>query len=192
VLSVAPGDVVEVGSDRVVVRLNQPWQGQTVLIGYAQVEPGVAVGARVGAGQAIGRVMPAAGGAGPDGLRLGIRLVSGTGDEMESVPVNPHLWLRPLVGTGTVAGRIVDASGQPVADATVHGLILAYPEETPFDGGVTSYATRIRPDPAYGEHFAIGDVPAGRYLVGVEIGGTVVFQRAIVREGSVTFLDFSR
>src|SRR5207253_2686535 len=55
--------------------------------------------------------------------------------------VNPELWIRPLPGTGIVAGQVWDAQGRPVPQARVYGLMKAEPQETPF-----SYAE------TYGEH----------------------------------------
>ena len=105
--------------------------------------------------------------------------------------VNPQLWLRPLPGTGVVAGRVLDSRGEPVPGARIHGLVLPYPEETPFSFAET-YRERAHPDPLYQEHFAVGDVPAGRYVLGVEIEGTRVWRVIEVAPGGVTFVEFAR
>jgi len=103
--------------------------------------------------------------------------------------VNPELWIEPLPGTGTVAGRVLDANGQPVPGAQIFGLVLPYPTETPFSW-VETYRDRAHPDPSYNENFAIGDVPAGTYLLGTDTGGHVVWRRIRVQPGRVTFVEF--
>lgn len=102
--------------------------------------------------------------------------------------VNPQLWLEPLAGMGIVAGRVLDAEGRPVAGARVYGLRLPQPEETPFSFAET-YLERAHPDPAYGKHFAVGDVPEGTYVVGADVAGVRVFRRVEVRAGMLTFVE---
>ncbi|HEX2166819.1 MAG TPA: M23 family metallopeptidase, partial [Longimicrobiales bacterium] len=103
--------------------------------------------------------------------------------------VNPQLWIDPLPGTGIVAGQVFNAAGEPVPGARIHGLVLPYPEETPFSFAET-YEEQAHSDPAYGEHFAVGDVPAGDYTLGVTVDGTRVWRRVRVRPGMVTWVEF--
>jgi hypothetical protein len=103
---------------------------------------------------------------------------------------NPELWIEPLPGTGIVAGRVTDGSGAPVRQARIHGLVKAGPRETPFSFAET-YGDRARGTPAYGEHFAVGDVPAGSYQLWVEIEGRKVTRRARVAPGLVTWVEFT-
>jgi hypothetical protein len=49
----------------------------------------------------------------------------------------------------------------------------------------------VNPDPVWGENFAVGDVPAGRYDVIVNVGGERLIKRADVVEGTTTFLELS-
>ncbi|HEY7530482.1 MAG TPA: peptidoglycan DD-metalloendopeptidase family protein [Gemmatimonadota bacterium] len=102
---------------------------------------------------------------------------------------NPQLWIEPLAGTGVVAGRVFDAAGAPVPGARVYGIVKPHPRETPFSFAET-YEDRAHPDPVFGEHFAIGDVPAGEHVLGVEIGGAKVFRKVRVEPGKVTFVEF--
>jgi hypothetical protein len=67
--------------------------------------------------------------------------------------------------------------------------VLPYPEETPFSFAET-YQERARPDPAYGEHFAVGDVPEGDYTLGVTVEGRRLWRRVRVRPGMVTWVEF--
>ena len=102
---------------------------------------------------------------------------------------NPQLWLEPLPGTGIVAGRVLDAAGNPVQGARIYGLVQPYPEETPFSF-VETYRDRAHSHPLYGENFAVGDVPAGSYTLGVDINGTRVWRRVLVQPGRVTIVEF--
>jgi hypothetical protein len=83
-----------------------------------------------------------------------------------------------------------DAEGKPVPGARVHGLVLPFPEETPYSFAET-YRERAHATPGYDEDFAVGDVPAGTYLLGVEIGGARVWRRVRVEAGRVTFVEFA-
>ncbi|MGH7447694.1 MAG: peptidoglycan DD-metalloendopeptidase family protein, partial [Longimicrobiales bacterium] len=156
----------------------------------------VTVGQRVNAGDVVARVGNT-GRATNDHLHLEVHVAPDTtvsrivDPEVRFPPntVNPQLWIEPLAGTGTVAGQVFDAAGQPVAGARIHGLVLPYPEETPFSFAET-YQDRAHPDPAYGEHFAVGDVPAGDYTLGVNVNGQRVWRRVRVQRGMVTWVEF--
>ncbi|MBA3319580.1 MAG: M23 family metallopeptidase [Gemmatimonadales bacterium] len=102
---------------------------------------------------------------------------------------NAELWIRPLPGTGIVAGRVFDTSGAPVRQARIYGVVKREPSETPFSFAET-YGDKGHPHPLYGEHFALGDVPAGSYVVGTEIDGTRVLRRVIVAPGKLTWVVF--
>ena len=102
---------------------------------------------------------------------------------------NPELWIEPLPGTGMVAGQVWDSAGQPVQQARVYGLVKPQPRETPFSF-IETYGPRNHSDPIYKEHFAISDVPAGTYILGVEIGGKRVFRRVKVEAGKLSWVEF--
>ena len=102
---------------------------------------------------------------------------------------NPQLWLKPLPGTGVIAGRVFDSAGEPVPGARIYGVTKAQPIETPFSFAET-YEDRANPDPMFGEHFAIGDVPIGEHVLGVEIEGVKVFRKVLVEEEKVTEVEF--
>ena len=103
---------------------------------------------------------------------------------------NAELWVEPLPGTGIVAGQVVDADGAPVRQARIYGLVKPMPAETPFSFAET-YGDKGHPHPLYGEHFAVGDVPAGTYVVGTEIAGKRVLRRITVAPRKVTWVVFS-
>src|SRR5207244_12846976 len=64
--------------------------------------------------------------------------------------VNPELWIRPLPGTGVVAGRVWNAQGQPAPQVRVYGLVKAEPQETPYSYAET-YGEHNHPYPQCGE-----------------------------------------
>jgi murein DD-endopeptidase MepM/ murein hydrolase activator NlpD len=102
---------------------------------------------------------------------------------------NAELWIEPLPGTGIVAGQVFGADRVPVRQARIYGLVKPEPSETPFSFAET-YGDKGHSHPLYGEHFAVGDVPAGHYVVGTEIGGKRVFRRITVAPGKVTWVVF--
>jgi murein DD-endopeptidase MepM/ murein hydrolase activator NlpD len=102
---------------------------------------------------------------------------------------NAELWLQPLPGTGIVAGQVFDSSGTPVPQARIYGLVKPEPAETPFSFAET-YGDKGHAHPLYGEHFAVGDVPAGSYVVGTEIGGRKILRRVTVAAGRLSWVVF--
>jgi len=102
---------------------------------------------------------------------------------------NPELWIDPLPGTGVVAGQVWDSSGAAVRGARIYGLVKPEPQEAPFSYAET-YADRAHPDPVLHEHFAVGDVPAGEYDLGVTIGGQRVIRHVRVEAGKLTWVEF--
>ena len=82
-----------------------------------------------------------------------------------------------------------DAQGREVRQARIYGLVKPEPQETPFSYAET-YGDLAHPDPVLHEHFAVGDVPAGEYDLGVSIGGTTVFRHVRVEAGKLTWVEF--
>lgn len=103
---------------------------------------------------------------------------------------NPELWIRPLPGTGIVAGTVRDAAGRLVPGARIHGLVKPEPRETPF-AFIETYRDKAHPHPLYGEDFAIGDVPAGEYVLGVEVDGITVRRTVRVEPARLTWVTFA-
>ena len=73
--------------------------------------------------------------------------------------------------------------------ARIYGLVKPVPAETPFSFAET-YGDRGHSHPLYGEHFAVGDVPAGRYVLGTEIEGRRVLREVTVEAGKLTWVVF--
>ncbi|HJR50385.1 MAG TPA: peptidoglycan DD-metalloendopeptidase family protein [Gemmatimonadales bacterium] len=157
----------------------------------------VNVGDRVRTGQQISRVGNT-GRATNDHLHL--ELAASPTDSMGAIvdstrrfppyTTNAELWVRPLPGTGIVAGQVLDSDGRPVPQARIYGLVKPKPTETPFSFAET-YGDKGHPHPLYHEHFAVGDVPPGRYVLGTEIAGQRVLREVTVTAGKVTWVVFS-
>ena len=98
-------------------------------------------------------------------------------------------WIAPLPGTGVVAGQVWDGRGQPARQARIYGLTKAEPQETPFSY-VETYGELAHSDPAYQEHFAVGDVPPGDYTLAVVVDGQRWSQRVRVDANSLTWVVF--
>lgn len=179
------------GPNTVAIRHDRQSQDRHVFSTYhGNAAVDVRVGQRVAAGDVIART-----GRGQLQLEVHAAPVADTAaivDPARPIPphtTNPQLWIRPRPGTGIVAGHVFDADGRPLPGARVHGLVVAYPSETPFAFAET-YGAGMHGSPAYGEHFAVGDVEPGLYTLGVRIDGRYVWRRARVAPDSVTWVEF--
>lgn len=102
---------------------------------------------------------------------------------------NPELWIEPMPGTGLLAGRVVDATGAPVAGARIYGLLKKWPRETPLTF-IETYGPRNHPSPMYGENFAITDVPPGTYTLRARIGSRWIERRVTIAPGVMSWVEF--
>ena len=156
----------------------------------------VKVGDHVTEGQEISRVGNT-GRATNDHLHLEVHAsptdsVGAIVDSLQRFPpytTNPELWIAPLPGTGIVAGQVWGPDGKPVQQARIYGLRKPQPIETPFSY-IETYGDRAHSHPLYHEHFAVSDVPPGRYVLGTEIAGRKVFRTITVVPGQVTWVVF--
>lgn len=195
--TVAFSGPAEAGANTVVIRHDRDLLGQIVWSTYFHnVELLVAEGERVAAGDPIA-LAGNTGRATNDHLHLEIHVTPGDDVAVVVSPDeryppftrNPQLWIEPLPGTGVIAGRVVDATGAPVEGARIYGVTKPEPIETPFSFAET-YEEHGHPDPLFGEHFAIGDVPAGTWVLGVEIERGRVYRKVRVETGKVTEVEF--
>jgi murein DD-endopeptidase MepM/ murein hydrolase activator NlpD len=103
---------------------------------------------------------------------------------------NPYLWLKPLPGNGAVAVRLLTADGRSWPGAR---LTLARFENNQAVWGrmIETYLDNenIGPDPIWGENGAMGDVPAGYYVLVGNVGGESIRAEFFVREGQTTFVE---
>jgi len=118
-----------------------------------------------------------------------VPLIVDANERFPKYTVNPELWIRPLPGTGIVAGRVWDAQGRPAPQVRVYGLVKAEPQETPYSYAET-YGEHNHPDSGYREHFAVSDVEPGDYTLAVVVGGRRMTQRVRVAADRVTWVEF--
>lgn len=188
----------EAGAKTVAIRHDRRVDGKYVFsVYYHNSSLDVRNGQQIAAGDVISRVGNT-GRATNDHLHLEVHVapapdslpIVNAAERFPAFTTNPQLWIRPVRGAGIVAGRVRDAHGKPIPGARVYGLVLPFPEETPYSFAET-YRDKGHSAPGYNEDFAVGDIPAGTYLLGVEIGGMKVWRRVRVEAERVTFVEFA-
>ncbi|HUG00266.1 MAG TPA: M23 family metallopeptidase [Longimicrobiales bacterium] len=186
----------EAGANTVAILHDRRWEDRPVYsVYYHNTSLDVAVGEKVRRGQVIARVGNT-GRATNDHLHLEVHvtevedsaLVVNPEERFPPHTVNPQLWIEPLSGTGVIAGRVLGVDGEPARGVRIYGVSAPYPEETPLSF-VETYEDRAHPDPAYGEHFAIGDVPEGSYRLYARAGGREVAGVVDVEPGRLTWVE---
>ena len=100
---------------------------------------------------------------------------------------NPELWLKPLMGQGTIAGRVLDAEGNPIPEALVN-FHRAEDPDTRWRETWTYASDGVNPDEEWGENFVVGDVPAGSYVLKIRIGGRLYTQEVTVEAGKTSLV----
>jgi murein DD-endopeptidase MepM/ murein hydrolase activator NlpD len=194
---VAYAGPAEQGSNTVAIRHDRRLKGLFIFSTYYHNSKLlVSVGQRVKTGDVIALVGNT-GRATNDHLHLevhatpvdSVSLIVDSNQRFPQYTVNPELWIRPLPGTGIVAGRAWDAQGRPAPQVRVFGLVKAEPQETPYSYAET-YGEHNHPDPDYGEHFAVSDVEPGEYTLAVAIAGKRMTRRVRVEADRVTWVEF--
>jgi murein DD-endopeptidase MepM/ murein hydrolase activator NlpD len=199
VLAVAEGQVVVAGDDRteaygqttnfygqlVIIELNQPYLEQPVFCIYGHLsEVSVAVGQEVKVGDVLGRV-------GMTGIALGphLHFEMRVGSNSYSQTRNPELWLKPFPDQGTIAGRLLYPNGCPIQDR----IITIHRAEAPDErwGSLRTYifGEGINPDDDWGENFALGDVPAGAYILKTVVNRKLYTYPVEVVAGQTAFVE---
>ncbi|MGQ9457817.1 MAG: peptidoglycan DD-metalloendopeptidase family protein [Anaerolineae bacterium] len=192
VLAVADGRVVAAGDDHqvaygpttdfygqvVILELDRRWQGRPIYCLYGHLsEVEVRVGDWVARGDVVGKV-------GMSGIALGphLHLEVRVGENSYGATRNPELWLRPLPGMGTIAGRLVDAAGRMVPET----LVTLHPASAP-DKRLWETWTypegEVNPDDVWPENFLFADVPEGEYVLKTQVGGQWFFPVVRVEAG---------
>lgn len=172
----------------IILRLDRPYKGRPLFAVYGHLsEVLVKVGQQVREGEVIGRV-------GQTGIAIGPHLHFEVryGVNSYSETRNPILWMSPLPGTGALAGRLQDRFGNPIRNASI--ILYADNEEGTYLGDTETYARDrfppVNPDEVMGENWALGDLPAGSYVVRAIFGGMVYSRRVTVAPGALTFIVF--
>lgn len=145
-------------------------------------------GQRVSAGDAIGLVGNSGRVSGPH-VHFEVRY----GENIYGSTVNPILWMVPYVGTGVIAGRLTDRSGNLVEDADI--TIRSYATGLTIDTTATylfqGTGVDVNSDPVWRENFAVSDVPVGRVEVIANLDGERVSRLLNVVEGTTNFVELS-
>jgi murein DD-endopeptidase MepM/ murein hydrolase activator NlpD len=152
--------------------------GQPVFTLYGHMkEVRAQTGQRVSAGDVIG-VVGATGVAFGPHLHFEVRL----GDPHDFNDTrNPDLWIYPYRNFGTLAGRITDANGNLLYQATIQVRSTKSRRYT------FSYADNsVHGDDSFGENYTLGDLPAGYYEVSVNDGQRVRFLKMIYVYPNIT------
>jgi hypothetical protein len=174
----------------VVIRLDQKLPLSTGLLDvyllYGHLsQVNATVGQRVQPGDIVGQV-------GMTGIAIGphLHVEMRVGDNSYEKSVNPYLWLKPLEGNGAVAVRLITADGKSWPGAR---MTLAR-----FENGVAVWGRMIEtyldnenigPNPSWGENGAMGDVPAGYYVLVGNVNGESVRAEFFVRANETTFVE---
>jgi len=160
---------------------NSP-EGQPVFTLYGHMkETRVQTGQAVKAGDVIGVVGSTGIAQGPH-LHFEVRI--GDPHNFDDTR-NPDLWIYPYRTFGTLAGRITDASGNLLYQATIQVRSTKVRRYT------FSYADNsVHGDDTFHENFTLGDLPANYYEVSVNDGQRVRFQKMIyIYPNRTTWLD---
>ena len=197
VLAVAPGQVVYAGDDKelvfgprtgfygnlVITLLKGPPETGPVYVLFGHLDRIlVTQGQWLSAGDVIGLV-------GMTGIAIGphLHVEMRVGANTYQNSVNPYLWMKPLAGNGAVAVRLVTADGRSWPGAR---LTLARFEDGRAVWGrmIETYRDdeNLGPNPNWGENGAMGDVPAGFYVLVGNVNGEPVRAEFFVREGQPT------
>lgn len=180
------GDTLNFYGNLVVVKLDQGFAGQDVytLCGHMN-SVGVKVGQHVSAGDQVGTV-------GSTGIALGphchfeVRL----GVDDYGHTRNPILWMTPLAGRGALAGLVQDRNGNRLRSVNVFlyqdDATQEYLQDTETYGRDSQLP--VNQDDWLHENWAMGDLPAGKYVVRVPIGGLDYIKHVQIQPGKLTFV----
>ena len=198
ILAVGDGVVVRAGPDdvepygprvnffgqAVLVQHTTRWNDLPVFTLYGHVSKVlVKAGQIVTAGQVIAEV-------GQGGVALGphLHLEVRVGSPGYQDARNPYLWMKPDPGYGVIVGRIVDARGYVVPQQLV--LLYRAAEPNRYWRETFTYPDNIvKSDPAWGELFAFGDIPAGGYVVKTNLDGRVYTRPITVTDQATSFVS---
>jgi murein DD-endopeptidase MepM/ murein hydrolase activator NlpD len=200
VLAAGDGVVVVAGDDKlalygwvtsfygnlVVIEHRLPGFDETFYTLYGHLfEVSVRVGQNVKAGDQIGKV-------GSTGIAIGSHLhfeVRVNKNDYKSTR-NPDLWMKPLPGTGVLAGRVIDAQGNLVR-ATVMIQRVVKDTLSPLYPIETYPRESLNADDALHENFAVGELQVGEYRLTLIYNGKIYEEHVQITPGKLTLVIFS-
>ncbi len=182
------GERLDFYGNVVVIRLDQTYRNQPVFALYGHMSKiDVQVGQHISAGYKIGEVGASGVAEGPH-VHFEVRV--GVNDYAHTR--NPILWMRPKPGHGALAGLAQDRNGNPLGGLTVN--LYADNENQDYVEDVETYGRDEHPpvksDDVLRENWAMADIPAGKYMLRVTIGGLNYIRHITVDDGRLSFVVF--
>ncbi|MDH4207771.1 MAG: M23 family metallopeptidase, partial [Anaerolineae bacterium] len=177
------GERVNFYGQLVIIQLEKLCRGQKVYVLYGHLSKVlVSFLEEVQEGDLIGEVGMTGVAVGPH-LHLEVRVGKNSYEQTR----NPELWLKPLPDKGTLAGLLLDREGEPLPE---HILTL-YRSNVPdqrWQDATTYPPNEVNRDEEWQENFAMGDMPAGRYVLKTSVEGRLYTQEFEIRAGETTSL----
>jgi murein DD-endopeptidase MepM/ murein hydrolase activator NlpD len=180
----------------IVIEHDFGYENRRVFTLYAHLlQVNVVPGQRVQTGDPIGLVGNTGRVTGPH-VHFEIRLGEPGNYDPNYVPTygntyNPLLWMVPYVGTGVIAGRVLDREGSLVSDAdvTVRSRATGQVVSVTKSYILQNTAVDVNADPEWQENFVLSDIPLGRNEVIANVGGETISLTVNVIEGTTTFVE---
>ncbi len=182
----------------VLLRHTLGWNGFAFYSLYAHMSQiWVQPGQEVAPGEPLGLVGETGVATGPH-VHLEIRAQRLERGQKETRVLNPELWMAPYVGWGALVGRLENRWGWPLPAVRVYLEPETWDEQAQrlWWGYRTlrlrtyPWASTIHSDPLYGENFAVGALPAGRYRMTVVYRSGRYSTTVTIWPGRVTFVHF--
>lgn len=172
----------------ILLKLDEPYKNQPVYVAYGHVSKWyVKAGQHVKEGEPLGEV-------GQAGIAVGphVHFETRLGANSYAATRNSILWMRPLPGTGALAGRLQDREGNLIRSANI--LIYADDEDGTYIGDTETYSRDqyppVKSDDQLGENWAFPDLPAGDYIVRAYVGSLIYERRVTIENGTLSFIVF--
>lgn len=177
----SPRDGVSYYGNTIIIEHDWEWHGRKVYTLYAHtLEMFVTIGEHVEQGELIAGVGSSGEVSGPH-LHFEVRV----GENQYNSTRNPVLWMAPFEGWGTLAGRFSDSRGRLIANAGVS--VRPVNRQTAVRAQYTYVDEGVTPDDILRENFAIGDLPAGDYILLVTFNGNTYRRDITIYPGQTTF-----